>query len=166
KWIGKVLFATNQGSDHLGDNKPDETFYALKSGADYGWSYCHSVNGKIITDPEIKRPSGCKNVVKPYAWFPAHSSSMGFDYFDATTTDETIKNSFLVALHGSTDEKIGHGYEIVIMRKGKKLQTFMDGFLVGKTVYGRPCDIYRIDENSFFFTDDRSGIVYYVRLKK
>ncbi len=166
KWIGKVLFATNQGSDHLGDNKPDETFYALKNGADYGWASCHSSNGKIFPDPEIKRPAGCQKVVKPYAWFPAHSSAMGFDYFDATTTDATIKNSFLVALHGSTDEKIGHGYEIVIMRKGKKLQTFMDGFLVGRTVYGRPCDIYRIDENSFFFTDDRGGIVYYVRLKK
>jgi glucose/arabinose dehydrogenase len=165
KWIGKVLFATNQGSDHLGDDKPDETFYALKSGADYGWAYCHSDNGKIFPDPEIKRPQGCKNVVKPYAWFPAHSSAMGFDYFSATTTDATIKNSFLVALHGSTDEKIGHGYEIVIMRKGKKLQTFMDGFLVGKTVFGRPCDVFRIDENSFFFTDDRGGIVYYVRLK-
>ena len=36
KWIGKFLFATNQGSDHLGKNKPDETFYALKRNADYG----------------------------------------------------------------------------------------------------------------------------------
>jgi glucose/arabinose dehydrogenase len=166
KWIGKVLFATNQGSDHLGDDKPDETFYALKSGADYGWSYCHQVKGRIIPDPAIKRPAGCRNVPKSYAAFPAHSSAMGFDYFDANTTDETIRNSFLVALHGSTDEKVGHGYEIVIMRKGQKLQTFMDGFLVGRTVYGRPCDIYRIDENSFFFSDDKGGVIYYVRLKK
>jgi glucose/arabinose dehydrogenase len=165
KWIGKTLFATNQGSDHLGDNKPDETFYALKNGADYGWAYCHSANGKIFPDPEIKRPQGCKNVTKPYAWFPAHSSSMGFDYFDANTTDATIKNSFLVSLHGSTDEKIGHGYEIVIMRKGQKLQTFIDGFLVGKTVNGRPCDIMKLDENSFLFSDDRGGVVYYVRRK-
>lgn len=166
KWIGNFLFATNQGSDHLGVNKPDETFYALKDGADYGWAYCYSANGKIFPDPKIKRPAGCKNVPAPYAFFPAHSSALGFDYFDETTSDESIKNSFLVSLHGSTNEKIGHGYKIVIMRKGEKLQTFMDGFLVGRTVYGRPCDIYRIDKNSFFFTDDRSGIVYYVRLKK
>jgi glucose/arabinose dehydrogenase len=165
KWIGKVLFATNQGSDHLGKNKPDETFYALKSGADYGWAYCHSSNGKIFPDPKIKRPAGCKSVAKPYAWFPAHSSAMGFDYFDENTTDAAIKNSFLVALHGSTDERIGHGYEIVIMRKGQKLQKFMDGFLVGRTVYGRPCDIFRLNENSFFFTDDRSGVIYLVREK-
>jgi glucose/arabinose dehydrogenase len=165
KWIGNFLFATNQGSDHLGLNKPDETFYALRDSADYGWASCYSSNGKIFADKGFPRPSGCQNVPAPYAFFPAHSSALGFDYFDENTSDETIKNSFLVSLHGSTNEKIGHGYQIVIMRKGQKLQTFMDGFLVGKTVYGRPCDIYRIDGNSFFFSDDRSGIVYYVRKK-
>lgn len=165
KWVGNFLFATNQGVDHLGKNKPDETFYALKRDADYGWASCYSSNGKILADPKFKRPSGCKNVLPPYAYFPAHSSALGFDYFDHPNTDDTIKNSFLVALHGSTDATIGHGYKIVIMRKGQKLQTFMDGFLVGKNVYGRPCDIYRVDENSFYFSDDKSGVIYYVRQK-
>lgn len=165
KWVGNFLFATNQGVDHLGKNKPDETFYALKRDADYGWASCYSSNGKILADPKFKRPLGCKNVLPPYAYFPAHSSALGFDYFDHPDTDDTIKNSFLVALHGSTDATIGHGYKIVIMRKGQKLQTFMDGFLVGKNVYGRPCDIYRVDENSFYFSDDKSGVIYYVRQK-
>ena len=166
KWIGKFLFATNQGVDHLGKNKPDETFYALKRDTDYGWASCYSSNGKIFADPKFKRPSGCKNVLPPYAYFPAHSSALGFDYFDQTSTDDMIKNSFLVALHGSTDATIGHGYKIVIMRKGQKLQTFMDGFLVGKTVYGRPCDIYRIDDQSFYFSDDKGGVIYYVRRRE
>jgi glucose/arabinose dehydrogenase len=166
KWVGNFLFATNQGVDHLGKNKPDETFYALKRDADYGWASCYSSNGKILADPKFKRPLGCKNVLPPYAYFPAHSSALGFDYFDHPNTDDTIKNSFLVALHGSTDATIGHGYKIVIMRKGQKLQTFMDGFLVGKNVYGRPCDIYRVDENSFYFSDDKSGVIYYVRQKE
>lgn len=166
KWVGNFLFATNQGVDHLGKNKPDETFYALKRDADYGWASCYSSNGKILADPKFKRPSGCKNVLPPYAYFPAHSSALGFDYFDHLNTDDTIKNSFLVALHGSTDATIGHGYKIVIMRKGQKLQTFMDGFLVGKNVYGRPCDIYRVDENSFYFSDDKGGVIYYVRRKQ
>lgn len=165
KWVGNFLFATNQGVDHLGKNKPDETFYALKRDADYGWPSCYSSNGKILADPKFKRPSGCKHVLPPYAYFPSHSSALGFDYFDHPNTDDTIKNSFLVALHGSTDATVGHGYKIVIMRKGQKLQTFMDGFLVGKNVYGRPCDIYRIDENSFYFSDDKGGVIYYVRQK-
>lgn len=165
RWIGKFLFATNQGADHLGKFKPDETFYALKRDTDYGWAACYSSKGRILSDPKFKRASGCKNVPAPYAYFPAHSSALGFDYFDHPDTDASIKNAFLVALHGSTDEKIGHGYKVVIMRKGKKLETFMDGFLVGKTVYGRPSDIYRIDENSFYLSDDRAGVVYYVRRK-
>ena len=165
KWVGKFLFATNQGADHLGKHKPDETFYALKPDADYGWPSCYSSNGKIFADPKFKRPTGCKNVPPPYAYFPSHSSALGFDYFDHPNTDDTIKNSFLVALHGSTDATIGHGYKIVIMRKGKKLETFMDGFLVGNKVNGRPADIYRIDADSFYFSDDKGGVVYYVRKK-
>ncbi len=165
KWIGKFLFATNQGADHLGKGKPDETFYALKRDADYGWPSCYSSNGKVLADPKFKRASGCKNVRSPYAYFPSHSSALGFDYFDHPNTDDIIKNSFLVALHGSTDASIGHGYQIAIMRKGQKLETFMDGFLAGKTVYGRPADIYRVDEKSFYFSDDKAGVVYYVRRK-
>ncbi len=165
KWIGKFLFATNQGADHLGLDKPDETFYALKDGADYGWASCYQSNGKVFADSKYLRKEGCENVPASYAYFPAHSSALGFDYFDEATDDETIKNSFLVALHGSTDTTIGHGYKIVIMRKGEKLQDFVSGFLQGKTVVGRPCGIMKLDANSFLFTDDFSGIIYYVRKK-
>lgn len=164
KWVADHLFATNQGSDHLGLQKPDETFYSLQEG-DYGWPYCHSSNGKIFADPKLKRPSGCKNVLAPYAFFPAHSSALGFDYFDEENSDTAIKDSFLVSLHGSTDHRIGHGYKIVIMRKGKPIEDFISGFLVGNTVLGRPCDIFKLDANSFLFTDDNKGIVYLVRKK-
>ena len=163
KWIGSVLWATNQGSDHLGTNRPDETFYAVKDGADYGWPYCHSASGIIIADPKLKRPDGCRGVTKPYAYFPARSSSLGFDLFDDAQTDPLIRDSFLVSLHGSTNKAIGHGYKIVIMRKDQKLQDFMTGFIQKGVVVGRPCDIMKLDANSFLFTDDHTGVIYYVR---
>ncbi len=166
KWFGNFLWASNQGSDHLGVNRPDETFYALKDGADYGWPYCHSANGKIIPDPKIKRASGCRGVMTPYAFFPARSSALGFDYYDDTASPDLIKNAFLVSLHGSTDKAIGHGYKIVIMRKGERMQDFLTGFLRGRTVLGRPCDIMKLDASSFLFTDDHTGVVYYVRKKR
>lgn len=162
KWIGNVLWAANQGSDHLGLQKPDETFYALKDGTDYGWPYCHSSNGRIFADPKITRPSGCAGVAAPYAFFPAHSSALGFDLFNEDSPD-AIKNAFLVALHGSTNKAIGHGYKIVIMRKGQKPQDFMTGFLQKGTVVARPCDIMKLDANSFLFTDDNKGNVFLVR---
>ena len=165
KWIGNVLFATNQGADHLGLQKPDETFYALKDGADYGWASCYQSNGKVFRDAKYNRLKSCANVPTSYGYFPAHSSALGFDYFNEPNADDTIKNAFLVSLHGATNKNIGHGYKIVIMRKGEKLQDFITGFLQNKTVVGRPCDIMKLDANSFLFTDDYSGVIYYVRKK-
>ena len=166
KWIGNFLFATNQGADHLGKNKPDETFYALKDDADYGWASCYQLNGKVFRDAKkYDRLKTCAEVPSSYGYFPAHSSALGFDYFNDPNADDTIKNAFLIALHGSTDKTIGHGYKIVIMRKGEKLQDFINGFLQGKTVVGRPCDIMKLDANSFLFTDDYNGVVYYVKRK-
>lgn len=165
RWYGQFLFATNQGSDHLGLQKPDETFYAVKDGADYGWPYCHSSNGRIFADPKIKRPGGCTGVTAPYAWFPARSSALGFDYFDDPDAADPLKGGFVVALHGSTNKAIGHGYKIVVMRKGEPLRDLISGFLQGGKVVGRPCDVFKLDPNSFLFTDDHSGIVYLVRKK-
>lgn len=163
KWIGNTLWASGQGADHLGLQKPDETFYALKDGTDYGWPYCYSASGKIIADSEYRRPEGCKNVAAPYTFFPAHASALGFDYFDDPDSPDPIKNAFLVALHGSTNKDIGHGYKVVIMRKGEKPQDLITGFLHKDNVVGRPCDIMKLDANSFLFTDDFSGVVYYVQ---
>lgn len=166
KWIGNFLWASNQGSDHLGLNRPDETFYALKDRVDYGWPYCHSANGRIIRDPKIKRPTACIGVGAPYSFFPARSSALGFEFFSDADSNAAIKDAFLVSLHGSTDKDIGRGYKIAIMRKGNKLQDFLTGFLKGKAVNGRPCDIMKLDANSFLFTDDHEGVIYYVRKRK
>ena len=165
KWFGNFLWASNQGSDHLGTSHPDETFYALKDGADYGWPYCHSSNGSIFADPKLNRLGGCRSVTKPYAFFPARSSALGFDFFDDAGSNPVIKDAFLVSLHGSTNKAIGHGYKIVILRKGQKIQDFMTGFLRGGTVNARPCDIIKLDANSFLFTDDHGGVIYLVRKK-
>ena len=173
KWLAGNLFATNQGADHLGLNKPDETFYSLKDGADYGWGSCYQSNGRVYLDRtpenEIKKPTdrlkSCANVPRSYGFFPARSSAMGFDYFDEKTSDANLKESFLVALHGSTNKDSGKGYKIVIFRKGARVKDFISGFLRNKRVLGRPCDIMKLDENSFLFTDDHGGIVYLVRKK-
>jgi glucose/arabinose dehydrogenase len=176
KWIGKFLWASNQGADHLGLNRPDETFYALKSipspaaagdtdtsgVIDYGWPFCYSSGRRIFADPKFRRASGCRGVPVPYAYFPSHSSALGFDYFGEDSPG-SMRDAFLVSLHGSTNEKVGHGYKIVITRKGQRPQDFITGFLQNGKVVGRPCDIMKVDTNSFLFSDDKKGVIYLVR---
>ncbi len=166
RWIGKTLFVTNQGSDHLGLHRPDETFYAVRTGTDYGWPFCHSANGRIFADPGFKRRGGCARVARPYAYFPSRSSALGFDYFDDPASPAVLKNAFLVALHGSTDKGLGHGYKIAIMRKGKKLEDLVTGFLDRDKVVGRPCDVMKLGPDSFLFSDDHTGVIYLVRKKR
>ena len=169
KWIGKKFYATNEGVDHLGLDKPDDTFYELKDGADYGWAKCFQSNGKVTFDPKFSKknqpPPNCSRVPDSYAFFPAHSSALGFDFFDGKNTDANLKNSFLVALHGSTNRNDGRGYKIVSVREDNKQEDFITGFVEGINIYGRPCDVLRMSPNSFLFTDDRGGVVYYVRKK-
>ncbi len=173
KWRENRLFATNQGSDHLGLNKPDETFYELRDGADYGWPGCYQSFGRVFPDRtksnDLKRPTkprSCRGVPQSYAYFPAHSSALGFDYFGADFSGAELRDGFAVALHGSTDKDLAKGYRIVVFRKGTKPRDLITGFLKGKTVNGRPCDILRLDNDSFLFTDDFGGIVYLVRRSK
>ncbi len=170
KWIGDSLFATNQGVDHLGVEAPDDTFYKLKDGANYGWSFCYQTNGKITFDTKYKSPNlpppNCSSVPLSFAYFPAHSSALGFDYFDKDTSDPNIKSSFLVALHGSTNRDQKRGYKIAVVKKGAVHQDFVTGFVQEKTIFGRPCDIMKLNNNSFLFTDDYNGVIYLVRKKE
>ena len=59
RWVKGRLYATNMGSDHLGDNRPADTFYALASGENYGWPYCFQVGAKVYPDAKFN-PGGGK----------------------------------------------------------------------------------------------------------
>ncbi|MGI8735307.1 MAG: PQQ-dependent sugar dehydrogenase [Pyrinomonadaceae bacterium] len=171
RWIKGGLFATNMGSDHLGDHKPADTMYALKDSTNYGWPYCFQSGPGRFPDPKFN-PRGakmtCRNVPAAYASFDAHSSPLGLEYFDNNSTDE-LRDSFLVGLHGSTKENLNRGYRVVRLRgrdaQAAQPEDFINGFLSGRKVNGRPVDILNLGANTFLLTDDYAGVVYYVYKK-
>jgi len=171
RWIDGRLFATNMGSDHLGDHKPADTMYALKQGTNYGWPYCFQVGNLRVSDPKFNRGSSkmnCRDVPPAYAAFAAHSSPLGLEYFGNDSTAE-LRDSFLVGLHGSTKEHLNRGYRVVRLQglhaSTATPENFIDGFLEGKKIHGRPCDILSLGNDSFLFTDDYAGVVYFVYKK-
>ena len=171
RWIDGQVFATNMGSDHLGDHKPADTMYALKEGTNYGWPYCYQSGSGRFPDPKFNARNArmkCREVPAAYAAFAAHSSPLGFEYFGNGSTSE-LRDSFLVGLHGSTKERLNRGYRVVRLQ-GLRANTatpedFINGFLEGKKIHGRPCDILSMGNDSFLFTDDYAGVVYYVYKK-
>ncbi|MEK6283880.1 MAG: glucose/sorbosone dehydrogenase [Acidobacteriota bacterium] len=170
RWAEGNLFATNMGSDHLGNHKPADTMYSLKDGTHYGWPYCYQSGAGRFPDPKFNAASrklNCRSVPKAYAAFDAHSSPLGLEHFDASS-DAELSDAFLVALHGSTKKGLKRGYRVIRLR-GKdgsvQPEDFITGFLVGNKVHGRPVDILSFGSNAFLLTDDSAGVVYYVYKK-
>jgi glucose/arabinose dehydrogenase len=177
RWIQDKLYATNMGSDHLGDHKPADTMFALADGANYGWPYCYQSGAARVSDIKFNPGSkklNCRNVPLALAAFDAHSSPLGFEFFDSMDLGPVsksgyggpLRDSFLVALHGSTKESLNRGYRVVRVREPRKTddhpEDFINGFLAGGKIYGRPVDIMKFRSNGFLLTDDSAGVVYYV----
>ena len=171
RWVKDHLFATNMGSDHLGDHKPADTMYQLMDGTNYGWPYCFQSGPGRFPDRKFNpsnRKMNCRKVPGAYAAFDAHSSPLGLEYFDGTHGTE-LSNSFLVGLHGSTKRYLNRGYRVVRVRADAARQVqpedFITGFLQVDKVYGRPVDVLSFGSNAFLLTDDYAGVVYYIYKK-
>jgi len=160
RWTKGRLYVTNMGSDHLGDNRPADTFYVIEDGKNYGWPYCFQVGSKIYPDPKFNTTGekfDCSKVPAALTPFPAHSSPLGLEYFDS---------SFIVALHGSTKKSLRRGYRVVrIPESGGAMEDFITGFFELGKINGRPADIFNFGRNAFLLTDDYSGVIYYVYRK-
>jgi glucose/arabinose dehydrogenase len=169
RWVGGLLYATDMGADHLGTEKPADTMYAVREGLNYGWPFCYQSGAKVYADalfsPRGKKTAACRNVPVAYAAFDAHSAPLGLEYFDSGSAAE-LKDSFLVALHGSTKRSLGRGYRVVRVRGGEDVHAapvdFIEGFQQAGKVYGRPADIFAFGRDAFLLTDDHAGVVYYV----
>ncbi|MEO8435818.1 MAG: glucose/sorbosone dehydrogenase [Pyrinomonadaceae bacterium] len=172
RWVKDGLFATNMGSDHLGDHKPADTMYQVQNNTNYGWPYCfQSGPGRF---PDVKfnaggRKMNCRQVPPAYAAFDAHSSPLGLEYFGANYGDG-LANTFLVALHGATKKNLKRGYRLVRLGPGRARndppEDFINGFLADGKVNGRPVDILGFGaERGFLLTDDYAGVIYYVYQK-
>jgi glucose/arabinose dehydrogenase len=132
--------------------------------------------------PDVKFNPGsnklnCRDVPVAFAAFDAHSSPLGFEFFDSLAMGPVnksglgspLRDSFLVALHGSTKESLKRGYRVVRLRDvegepkgGVQPEDFIDGFLSAGKINGRPVDILKFGTDGFLLTDDRAGVVYYV----
>src|ERR1700719_1546100 len=174
RFVGDSLFLTNMGADHLGDNAPDDPMFSVSPSAlregklDYGWPHCYYSAGKAKTDPRFPlQPSrtDCQAAPDAFAFFGAHSSPLGLEYFGVDSTAPVLKGHFLVALHGASNKKLDRGHRVVSVDAHGQVQDFITGFIDHGVVRGRPCAILKLSDNSFLLSDDYANVIYYVHAK-
>jgi len=170
KWVGDELWSTGMGRDLLGPDKPEDLFEKVGRGVNYGWPYYFQYNNTIYPDTAMQRMAKDAGVALPppppvaRCGFLAHSAPLGFDHFRGFG-DSLLRDAFVVALHGSTTVSRQRGNSIVKITRHGGYVPIVDGFLSGRTEAdrkGRPCDVLMNDARSFFFTDDKNGVLYYV----
>ncbi len=162
-----VLYFTDNGADNLGDDlPPDELNAAPRSGLHFGFPYYAGGDTRMRIAADAKLLS---EVVFPVVTFPAHNAPLGLHFYRGGSLP--LAGDALVALHGSWNRSVPDGYRVVRVRfdddgTAQAWEPFIDGFLDGRTVYGRPVDIKTHWDGSLLITDDYRDVVYRVTYTK
>ncbi len=85
------LFATDNGRDQLGLEDPFEELNHIIRGGDYGYPDCWN---------EQDAP-GCENTVPAVAFFEAHSSANGLDFYNGENFPADYRGDAFVSIFGS-----------------------------------------------------------------
>ncbi len=102
-----VLFASNNGPDHMGNEQPPEYFSRLDAGSFHGMPWFQFDGKKLRRDGCVKSapPRPINEVTLPVATFPAHSAPLGVVFVPMGALDAQLELDAVVALHGSKGTK-------------------------------------------------------------
>lgn len=162
------LWFTDNGRDMLGDDLPaDELNYAPDAGMHFGIPYCHQ--GDLL-DEEFGKGKDCADYTPPVAKLAPHSAALGLAFYTGGMFPAEFKNRLFVAQHGSWNRTEKIGYQVLaleVQADGKVLnkKVFVDGWLQGQEVWGRPNDVLMMPDGALLVSDDLAGVIYRVTYK-
>lgn len=162
--VTKELWFTDNGPDEMGDNTPScELNVAPKKGLHFGFPYCH---GGVFPDPKFGKADSCAAYTPPVAKLGPHVAPLGLAFYTGTQFPPQYRNAVFIAEHGSWNrtQKIGYKVSLVTLHGNQEVSTttFIDGFLRGDDVSGRPVDIAVLADGSMLISDDHKGRLYRV----
>ena len=156
------LWFTENGRDMMGDDvPPDELNHAPEAGLHFGYPFCH---GNGIEDPEKAEPGGCDAQRPPAQELAPHSAAVGMRFYTGSSLPESYHQQILIAEHGSWNRRDKSGYRLTVVRVDDSGETsyepFVEGWLQGKSAWGRPVDLLVLPDGSLLVSDDRQGVIY------
>jgi glucose/arabinose dehydrogenase len=156
------LWATNMGRDHMGDDLPPETVYAIADGMDAGWPRCHAGD---LPDPEFGGPDACQGVAAPVVEFQAHSAPLALLFYTGAQFPADYRGDLFIAYHGSWNRSEPTGYKVVRVPMDGAVaagppEDFASGWLSGGSASGRPAGLAQLADGSLLVSDDKVGVIY------
>lgn len=87
----RELFATDNGRDDLGMDSPFEELNHIVQGGDYGYPNCWNQQDQ----------PGCENTIPAAAFFEAHSSADGLDFYNGQSLPTEYRGNAFISIFGS-----------------------------------------------------------------
>jgi len=158
------LWFTDNGRDWMGDDiPPDELNRAQEQGLHYGFPYCH---GRDISDPEFGALRSCSEFTPPMQDLGPHVAALGMRFYTGSMFPEAYRNQIFIAEHGSWNRVVPIGYRITLVRLEDSepvgYVVFAEGWLEGRSAWGRPVDLMVLPDGSLLVSDDHAGTIYRV----
>jgi glucose/arabinose dehydrogenase len=166
-----VLYASNNGPDHLGYEQPPEYFSRVTAGSFHGMPWFQYDGKKIQRDDCVKRapPRPLVDVAAPVATFPARNAPMAVAFVPAGALDKSLEFDAVVALRGSWGTQPSGGFlgspasrrppKIVAVRFKDGVAQRVDDLITGFQLddgerWARPVGVAIGPDGALYFTSD------------
>ena len=168
----KELWFTDNGRDHLGDDRPDcELNHAPRANMHFGYPYCHAGD---IADPEFgnarQNTRQCAEFTPPAVKLGPHVAPLGMRFYTGRMFPPEYRNNIFIAEHGSWNRsrKIGYRIKRVALSGNQvvKQEVFAEGWLQGQSAWGRPVDVLVMPDGALLVSDDHAGAIYRISYRR
>jgi glucose/arabinose dehydrogenase len=166
-----VLYASNNGPDHLGYDQPPEYFSKLIAGSFHGMPWFQFDGKQMHRDDCVSSapPQIIDKVEKPAATFPSRNAPLGVAFVPKGGMDARLEFDAVVALHGSWATKPNGGFlgrdatrrepKIVVVRfqdgQTKRVDDLISGFqLSDGERWARPAGVAIGPDGALYFSSD------------
>lgn len=166
-----VLFASNNGPDHLGFDQPPEYFSRLTAGSFHGMPWFQYDGKQVQRDVCAKSPPPrpLDDVVIPAATFPSRNAPLGMAFVPKGAMDARLEFDAVVALHGSWGTQPSGGFlgraatrrppKIVVVRFQDGQAVRVDDLVTGFQMpdgerWARPAGVAFGPDGALYFSSD------------
>ena len=177
-----IMYASNNGPDHLGYDVPPEYFSRLTSGTFHGMPWFQYDGSSFQADGCVgsDSPRPLAEVQVPVATFPARNAPMGVGFVPAGSMDPSLVGDAVVALRGSWGTPPDGGAsghpatrrppKLVVVRfadgQAQRVEDLVNGFqLADGRRWARPVGVQIGPDGALYFTSDE-GLNGLFRLRR
>lgn len=167
----RELYASNNGPDHHGFERPPEYFSRLAPGSFHGMPWFQFDGERVRRDDCVagEPPRPLREVMVPVATFPARNAPMGVAFVPDPAFDERLRHDAVVALRGSWgtrpfgaalgDPATRRPPKLVVVRfaggQARRVDDLLSGFQARDgTRWARPVGVAFGSDGALYFTSD------------